>query len=184
MLEIEAKIKVEDIASYIPLLKKAGAKLVMQLLQKDSFFDSPARELLQNDSGLRLRKETNLQNNTTRIILCHKGPARVGKYKQRQETELEVSNFGIACQLLQNLGFEAVATVEKHREQWQLGGCWVCLDRVAKLGDFVEVEGPSEEAIATVLGQLDLADREHIQESYVKMLVDIATLTHRTHTAP
>ena len=61
--------------------------------------------------------------------------------------------------------------VDKKRRVWQLGDCEVALDELPLLGDFVEIEGPDEETIATVQKSLGLTDLPHITESYASLIV-------------
>ena len=56
---------------------------------------------------------------------------------------------------------------------WKVDGCEVCLDELPRLGTFVEVEGPDEDAITGVLEKLDLQNEPHITQSYASMLADV-----------
>jgi len=76
----------------------------------------------------------------------------------------------VMVKILEGLGLEAVLTVVKNRRMWELDGCDVCLDSVAQLGCFVEVEGEREAAIKNVLTRLGLADRPHTGEGYAAMM--------------
>ena len=69
------------------------------------------------------------------------------------------------------LGLRAELTFEKRRESWKLGDCKVELDELPVLGKFVEVEGPSGEAVEAVRAQLRVADHPHISDSYIAMLM-------------
>jgi adenylate cyclase class IV len=44
------------------------------------------------------------------------------------------------------------------------------LDQLPLLGDFVEIEGPDEEKIATAQEKLGLSDLSHIAEGYASLV--------------
>ncbi|MHC5103080.1 MAG: hypothetical protein ACYSOQ_06655 [Planctomycetota bacterium] len=56
---------------------------------------------------------------------------------------------------------------------WKLDECEVCLDELPELGCFVEVEGPDEETISSVLRKLSLHNEPHITKSYASMMSKI-----------
>ena len=72
--------------------------------------------------------------------------------------------------LLTSIGFVEVLRFAKRRESWRLAGCRVELDELPKLGCFVEIEGPSEEAIQAVREQLGLVDSESVTRGYPELL--------------
>ena len=171
-IEIEAKIKIAQISLIEARVKSYGGKLLQQVTQRDYFFDRLDRSLLNNDRGLRIRRETSAAISKT--ILCYKGPRDKGSsYKSRQELELEVADFDTAREFLQGLDFELTLAFEKKRDLWQLDDCWVCLDEVVELGSFVEVEGPSQAAVRGVLEKLELGGQSQMQDSYAVMLAKL-----------
>ena len=84
--------------------------------------------------------------------------------------------------LLEALGFEITIAFEKRRSQWRLDDCMVCLDQVVELGFFLEIEGPSEEAVAAVQGRLQLEGARHLTVSYAVMLAEHLQKTNRPQT--
>ena len=169
-LEIEAKIKVDRLDPYAQRLEELQAQPRGSIIQRDHFFDQPDRRLLRHDTGLRIRQTTGPEQAET--IMCFKGPRQGGPYKQRDEIELAVSDFKPAQQFLQALGLQLTLVVEKRRTCWLFHDCEVALDEVAQLGSFVEIEGPSNDAVAQVLKQLDLQDLPIIHNSYAAMQAD------------
>ncbi len=167
--EIEAKIKVEDIENFSQKLKSLGAKQRRDVLQRDFFFDRPDRSLKNADCGLRIRQEK--YSDIIKNILCFKGPkAKDSPYKKRQEIEFGTSDGLLARQFLQALGYQLMLTFEKRRSEWLLDECTICLDEVAVLGKFLEIEGPDESAIRKVLTALGLSDQQSIRRGYTSML--------------
>jgi len=167
--EIEAKIKVDDLEYFSQRLNSLGAQQQRDVLQRDFFFDRPDRSLKKADCGLRIRQEK--YRDAIKNILCFKGPkAKDSHYKKRQEIEFETSDGQLARQFLQALGYQLMLSFEKRRSEWRLDDCTICLDDVAVLGKFLEIEGPDESAIRKVLTALDLSDQQTIRPGYASML--------------
>lgn len=171
-IEIEAKLKVDDLEAVRALLHSSGAVPIGRFFETNIFFDTPERKLLNSDAGLRLRIDRDLQSNNSTYILTHKGPRLHGPLKSRQETELAVADPDAAVALLEQLGFVRLVSFEKKRESWRLADCRVELDEVPHLGTFVEVEGPSEDSVLKVRQTLKLANRPILKSSYIAMLMD------------
>lgn len=167
-IELEAKIKVEQLDDSRVLLGKLGARHVAELTQRDRFYDCEDRKLLANDSGLRIRQVSS--DGQQEVLMCFKGPRQGGVFKRREEIEFAVGDLESAGQFLEALGFSRSLEVSKQRSLWELRGCDVCLDEVEQLGCFVEVEGKDEQVVAEVLRMLGLADEEVIHCSYAEML--------------
>jgi len=171
--EIEAKIKVENLEDFSHKLKSLGAQSRRDVLQRDFFFDRPDRSLKQADCGLRIRQEK--YSDTIKNILCFKGPkAKDSPYKKRQEIEFETSDGLLARQFLQALGYQLMLSFEKRRSEWLLDDCTICLDEVAVLGTFLEIEGPDESAVRKILTALGLSDQQSIRRGYISMLYQYA----------
>jgi len=169
-LEIEAKVKVDNLEPYRQLLSRLGFALCEEIDQEDQFFDTDDRSLLKSDRGLRIRRQTSPQSSST--ILCFKGPRQPGPFKKREEIELEIDDLQKARRLLELLGYKTIMSVKKKRQTAQIEPCLVCLDEVDQLGSFIEIEGPGEAEITTVLKKLDLDQHPHIPTSYAKMLAE------------
>jgi len=182
-IEIEAKLKlarrscgglarqpggVSSHKQVIEKLRKLGAEFVSEQIQKDYYFDDENETLTGADKCLRLRRQRTGKDE--KVFLTYKGAREKAKYKRREEVNVEVSDADAVEKLLCGIGFKKALAVEKKRLVWQLGGCEVGLDSVALLGDFVEIEGPSEEKIADVQKKLGLSDLPHISESYAVMV--------------
>jgi adenylate cyclase class 2 len=167
-VEIEAKLKVEQLAPYNELLLQLGAQLQGSYEQFDTFYEQPEKKLLQAGSGLRLRREQG--KNNCKNILCFKGPTQKSNYKRREEIQIEVNDANQVAILLDRLGYKPVLTVEKNRTVWNFNKCLVCLDEVNGLGSFVEIEGQTEDDISAVAVRLKLDQHVHIPLSYAKMI--------------
>lgn len=170
-VEIEAKIKVDDLAATRAKLQSLGAKLVGDFFETNVIFDTEDRSLLAVDKGLRVRAARNVATDEESVTITFKGPRKHSAMKSRQETELQVSGFQPAVELLGQLNFHQVLLFEKRRQSWELGGCKVELDELPHLGCFVEIEGQSEKAIQRVQEQLGLGHRPIVKTAYVGLMM-------------
>ncbi len=166
--EIEAKLKVDSLPEIEHKLSELGAEFLAEQLQTDYHFDDANTTLTKTDRCLRLRKQ--MVGKSESLFLTYKGAKEKSNFKKRQEIEFEIKDADSVRKLLSALGYEQSLVVEKKRRLWQLGDCEVALDRLPLLGDFVEIEGPDEEKIATVQESLGLTDLTHITESYASLV--------------
>jgi adenylate cyclase class 2 len=169
-IEIEAKLKVETFKPLIAALAAHGATHISDQIETDSFFDTKDRQLLAADKGLRLRISHDLRTNQKHFLLTHKGPVGHGPLKKREETETTVGNPDVMTRLLQQLGFILWLRYQKRRQSWKLDACKVELDEIPHLGRFVEIEGPTDDAVNNVREKLGLNSLTPIKASYVAML--------------
>ncbi len=166
--EIEAKLRVQDLAPVDARLRQCGARFLGEHIQRDDYFEDGQGTLAGSDRCLRIRRET-CKGEETRFV-TYKGPKQHGAYKRRQELEFEVSDPEAAQLLLAALGYQPALVVEKTRQVWELNACQIGLDLLPGLGPFVEIEGPDEAAIEGVQTAMGLADCPHIPESYACLL--------------
>ena len=166
--EIEAKLKVESHKEVVEKLAELGAEFSAEQLQKDYYFDDVNRTLTKTDRCLRLRRL--VVDKEEKFFLTYKGAREKGKFKKRQEIEIEVGDADSAQRLLSVLGYEKALVFEKKRRIWRLGQCEVALDELPLLGSFVEIEGPDDKKIADVQKKLGLENLPHISESYATLM--------------
>jgi adenylate cyclase class 2 len=167
--EIEAKIKVEDLQAVRNRLQAARAIRKAKYLETNTFFDTPDRSLQSADRGLRIRVAVDEQNRS-RCIVTMKGPLQRGQFKTREEIEFTASDAEAVRTIFENMGYHTSLSFEKRRESWSLGDCEVDLDELPYLGNFVEIEGKSDVAIAAVRDSLGLAGLPSITSGYISML--------------
>lgn len=169
--EIEAKIKLTPSDSDLTQrLAAAGAQPGPRVLEVNRYFDTPTGSLRRTDQGLRIRVEKDLDTHQEKVIITHKGQQLDSKLKRRSETELLVSDARAACALLEALGFTNTLSFEKRREKWSLKKCEVVVDTLPYLGTFVEIEGPSERTVQSVIKLLGLQYLPPIKTSYIALL--------------
>lgn len=166
-VEIEAKLKVDSLEEVERKLTELGAEFLAEQSQIDFLFDDADATLTTADRCLRLRRQS--VDGSEKFFLTYKGAKEKSNFKKRQEIETEIGDAGSIQKLLSALGYEKVLVVEKKRCLWKLKGCFVALDHLIMLGDFVEIEGPSNEEIADVQSSLGLSDLPHIEKSYAQL---------------
>lgn len=169
-IEIEAKMRLTDLPGMEVRLNELGAKQRGDVLETNTFFDTADQRLKTSDRGLRIRVETTAAG-AQEVTVTHKGPRAHGKLKTRAETEVRVDDAREAAELLTVLGYRPVLTFEKRRRRWTLDGCAVELDTLPHLGEYIEIEGPDEQAVLDVREKLGLAEAPLIKTSYIAMMV-------------
>ena len=169
-LELEAKIKFDDLEAIRVRLRDAGARRQGMVLETNTFFDTPDGQLVSADKGLRLRRTRDLSNDERHAIVTVKGPQQSGQLKSREEGEVGVADADKAQDVLRMLGYSPTLSFEKRRESWMLGGCKVELDELPILGRFVEIEGPDEPSVMRVRESLNLGNEPLIRTGYISML--------------
>jgi len=172
--EIEAKIKVAALEPIAGKLNELGAQFIHDVHQVDIYFMDTHKRLHKNDCGLRIRRQS--INGTESALITFKGARNKSKYKSRPEYETGVSDPEAAENIFEAMGYHKRMTVEKQRSLWRLDSCEVCLDELPDLGCFVEVEGPEEETISSVLAKLNLHNQPHISKGYASMTAQILKL--------
>ena len=171
-IEIEAKLRLDDVAALEARLADAGAERGEVVTEVNTYFDTPQGSLRSSDQGLRIRVEQSIGSLQSVATLTHKGPCAHGPLKSRSETQVVVADPHAAIELLSAIGFTATLSFEKRRHHWQLDGCYVDIDTLPYLGHFVEIEGPSEQAVLSVRHALGLDGLPLIRTSYAAMLRD------------
>lgn len=172
-LEIETKVKVDSCDAARSRLEELGARHVCSVLETNQIFDTPDQALFRRGCGLRIRTCRG-EGSVPAATLTFKGPQRPGALKTRDELETPVGDADAAMAILEALGYRAVMTFEKRREEWELDGLTIELDELPRLGCFVEIEGPDEPSVRRGQERLDLDDRPSITATYIALLIDHA----------
>jgi adenylate cyclase class 2 len=178
-LEVEQKFRASDLAALERRLLALGAEPGEDHEQVDRYYRHPARDFAQTDEALRLRRVG--EHN----YITYKGPKLDAATKTRREIEMPLpsgdSAAAQAAELLAALSFEPVLEVRKHRRRltltWDGAPVEIALDRVAEVGEFVELERIADEssfeaaraAILSLSSELELTEIE--RRSYLEMLL-------------
>ncbi|MEX2671550.1 MAG: class IV adenylate cyclase [Phycisphaeraceae bacterium] len=170
-IEIEAKMRLNDSVGLIDRLLHLVGQPIAEIVESDVFLDTAEKALRSADCGLRVRHEAHLINDLPdRSRITYKGRRENGPIKRREELELGVSTADTAVLLLERLGYHVQIRFQKHRRRWRVEPCYVEIDQLPYLGRFVEIEGPSDDAVMAVREQIGLADEPLLQQPYVGML--------------
>ncbi len=172
-IEIEAKLRIESFAPLLERLEGFSAKRKSLLRQVDNYLDNKDSEMLTSDRALRLRSESDVDNpDSSQTILSYKGPKSDSGYKSREEIETNISDIDAFYEIMERLGYKRTLSFDKVRETWLLDGCLVCLDRLPLIGNFVEIEGPSQDDISAVISKLGIDELKEEAKSYACMIQD------------
>lgn len=179
-IEVEFKFPVDSLDSIREALIQLGATPHEQCLQEDEYLNDKLRDFAKQDIALRIRRVDD------QFWLTFKGPNLDPTAKIRQEIETPLVNQQAAEELRQTflgIGFYSVATVSKKRETltlvWQHHVVEVCLDEVAEVGSFLEIERVVDDEAAvdeakaclqSLADQLELTNST--RTSYLAMLLE------------
>ncbi|MFB6301037.1 MAG: class IV adenylate cyclase [Halobacteriales archaeon] len=180
MYEVELKLGLQEDSDPIrDRLDELGADDYGTVIQRDIYYDAPHRSFADTDEALRLRRERTVGE--ADIRLTYKGPLIESDSKTRQELETGVDDGDTAAAILEALGFDPAAEVEKHRDRYMIDGYVITLDDVTDLGTFLEIESAdpvSEDRIDAVregaidlLEELGLDPSNQIRTSYLELLL-------------
>ena len=173
MIEKEVKIKVccSEMERIMNVMRKIGAKVLGNYREVDIYFAHPCRDFSKTDETLRIRTF----NGKDLCELTYKGPRTCSErgVKAREEITARILRSdvkGLAL-ILRRLGFKEVTRVSKERVEFQIGEVKVALDRVEKLGCFIEIEFPKEELLRRILDMLNIEEK-FVEKTYLEMLLN------------
>lgn len=165
MKEIEVKFLHVDPLEIKRRLKLLGARRVFgPTLIKDFHFRHP--DLAKKYFTLfRLRQE-----GKKTILTIKKGRAG-GKFKIEEEQELHIIEEQKDVQdFLHGMGFGLARQLEKFREEYEIDGLKVEIDRYPKMKPYIEIEGPSQKAIRTLAEKLGLDFQDATNETATELI--------------
>ena len=178
-IEVEFKFPVDDLANLRASLVAMGAQPVKVSEQIDEYFNDPLRDFAKLDVALRIR------HSDSKLWLTYKGPNLDPTAKIRTEIETPLVDQAAAEQIKQTfieIGYLSVARVAKQREtlslEWEGQRVEICLDTVAEVGEFVELElvvdsiakqDSAKKTLETLATKLDLSGS--IRTSYLELLL-------------
>jgi len=152
MIETEAKIRLDE-SEFQDLYKRFGSPDFV--LQRNwGYFTS--------NGYVRVREEDGKKYITLKEKID-------GSDISREEIEFEISDSYLAREMFKGLGLLEEYYYEKKRASINKSDCVVCLDRITKIGDFVEVEG-KEKDITLVLKEFGLSNKSFERRSYFEMV--------------
>jgi adenylate cyclase class 2 len=179
MLEIEQKFAGADFDDLERRLAGLGARPDGQQDEADQYLNAPDRDFAATGEAFRLRRAGGA------AVLTYKGRKQPGPVKVRTELEVALADgdgpADDCLTLLRHLGYRPVAVVRKHRRFFRLTrgdfALTVCLDDVAGVGRFAEVEvlapdaraDAARDAVTGLAAELGLTRPE--RRSYLSLLL-------------
>lgn len=137
MREIEIKLKVNNLEEIEKKLKDHGLVISKEITQHDIIY------IHRDDKG----DFTDAYEGHIALRMRYEGTVAKITLKQRRSNEMDnieyetkVEDGEMMHEILQLLGWKPMVEVKKTRKKGKLGEYEICLDRVDKLGDFVELE--------------------------------------------
>ncbi len=156
--EIEAKFYVQHLGQFRDRLTKLGARVhKKRTFERNWRFDTVDGRLTQMKEVLRLREAGD-------GYLTYKSKLDIPE--ERLEIEFGIDNVDEARDFLLALGYRVICVYEKYREIFQLCSVEVMLDELP-FGSFVEIEGPTLDAIKETSGLLNLEWERRVSRSYL-----------------
>jgi adenylate cyclase, class 2 len=130
-------------------LKQAGAKMIYpEFLMKRYVWNFPKEHEVKG-GWARVRQEADCVTMSVKITKDNK------KIEDQHEVCIKVSDFEEAREILNTLGCQEKAYQESKRELWKIDNVEITIDEWPFLEPFVEIEGPSEQAVKDVAKKLD-----------------------------
>jgi len=167
MLEIEVKIKVDNLDAVQVKLEQQGAVLFRHRhYESNTLYDFRDSLLYSKQFALRVREKNK------KGFLTFKG-AKQGsrKFKIREEYETEVKNIKHLRKILQSLGLIPVFEYQKYRTVYRKKKLLICLDETP-VGNFIELEGDQSD-IVRFAQALGFSKQDFIKDDYVQLLKQV-----------
>lgn len=163
--EFEAKFLSPDLDDLRDRVVALGGKRAKgRTFERNLLFDTRRGRLRRMKELLRLRHDTE-------STLTYK--RQRGSIEAREEIEVRVEDPETTLALLQAIGFRVAFIYEKYRRVLEFGSVEVMLDELP-FGDFVEVEGPSLEAVRRACRRLGLRWERRLSANYQRLFEALA----------
>lgn len=137
-MEVEIKARCDE--ARFPELRERllalGAQKVKEKRQLDQYYNLPHKDLRGTKQYVRLRAE-----GESGVLAFHDN-LNTGL---TNEYEVKVSDRQMTEKILENFGLKKLGLIDKFREAFKLEDFEICLDKVAGIGTFIEVETDGNE---------------------------------------
>jgi adenylate cyclase, class 2 len=142
MIEVEIKIRLtNEEFSVIPLkFNNMGFTFEQKMRETDYYYDGIDRSFAATDEALRVRISENLNTDSIQAFLTYKGKKLDTISKTRSEYEVAIDNPETMKNVLKCLGFQSSYIIEKIRTYYSYKNLNICIDKVEKVGVFMELE--------------------------------------------
>ena len=165
MEEIEIKFAVKETMPVTDKLRKLGFRIAIDRhREKNYLFDDASGNLRRAGRVLRVRNTPSSQTVT------FKGPvSTTSKLKHREEIECRIESAGTMIRILEEVGFKIGIEYSKYRTVFEGNGFNISLDET-EAGNYLEVEGPSEEEITELGKKLGYSEQDFVRRTYAELI--------------
>src|SRR5262245_2401528 len=165
MEELEVKVVVKETKPVTEKLRRLGFRVIVgRHLEKNFLLDSTAANLEKQGKLLRVRHTPSTQN------LTFKGPiAKHSKLKHREEIECRIEDTQTLLRILKEVGFTVRTEYSKYRTVFGKDSFNISLDET-EAGNYLEVEGPSDEEITELVGKLGYSEKDFVRQTYAELI--------------
>src|SRR6516165_10366423 len=165
MEEIEIKFPVKETRTITERLSKLGFQIAVgRHYEKNYLFDDAAGNLRKDGKLLRVR------NTPSRKTVTFKGPISAdSKLKHREEIECRIESAETMIRILEEVGFKIGIEYSKYRTVFEGDGFNISLDET-EAGNYLEVEGPSEEEITALGKKLGYSEKDFVRRTYAELI--------------
>lgn len=167
-LEVKLALTVEQFQSVFELCQKLFGKPISHTLQLDEYYDTEDRQLNQQDLVIRIRS----QGIRKQIALKSPRIKLPSGLTNRIELEFQSAAEENVHEQLLHQGLKPFEASEKERWTFVTDDFEIVLDKLPFIGTFIEIEGPSEEAIHSMLQKLHLSSDQIVTQNYGEIMKD------------
>ena len=166
-LETEIKLAVKDARSARRLLREAGFVVSRpRVFETNTLFDTPDLSLRTSSRLLRIRQAGPVASMT------YKGVPEIGKYKSREELELEISSAAAMMSIVERLGYRRMFRYEKYRTEFhQPRRAGIAMLDETPVGVYLELEG-APRWIDLSARRLGFQESDYITASYGRVYLE------------
>lgn len=161
-IEVEVKLRIDDIAGLGARLERFGARLLHpREFEDNQIYDFPDRDLMRKGSMLRVRV---LERGA---LLTYKGQVRIEsgmKVRDEIESSFPAAEGPALLEILSALGLAVIFRYQKYRTTWEIPGLLITLDETP-IGSYIELEG-ERTLIDSTAGRLGYTPDDYITSSY------------------
>jgi predicted adenylyl cyclase CyaB len=163
--EIEIKFVVRDSKAITEKLRKLGFRIAVgRHREKNYLFDDRSGSLQKQGKLLRIRQTPSAQT------ITYKGPISASsKLKHREEIETRIDDATIFHRIFKEIGFTVTTEYSKYRTVFEKQPFVVSLDET-EAGNYLEVEGPSDEEITRLAGKLGYSEADFVRQTYAELI--------------
>ena len=169
--ELEIKISLDNEEHFRQLYdtcNKLFGPPSSHVLQLDEYFDTPDGQLKKQDLVIRIRSHGNKKT----IALKSPRVKLPSGMTERIELEFLSAEGEKVQEQLTRQGLNPNEAAEKERWTFLHDNCEIVLDKLPFIGTFVEIEGPSEEAIHKIVHLLNLSSFQIVHKNYGELIID------------